>query len=222
MKYEVDAAGVELIASFEGYVNGVYNDSRGFCTGGFGHLFHESPATEEDHRLYDGKGKTFWLKMLHNDIYRDAIEPMNATLHVQLDQNEINPVASACYNCGPGFVEGTVGRLINARKWNAAANAFMLWDHPSVLIPRREQERALFLQGVREGGPPFPWLEPWERSAVLEDDILVRTNRDQLRRKQLRAEMTVYRKRVWHAAQGAGGWEIRFRRQRYRTLWART
>jgi GH24 family phage-related lysozyme (muramidase) len=225
VRYAIDQAGVELIASFEGYVDGVYADSEGFATCGYGHLLHESPPTDADRREYDGRGRAFFLNLLHEDIERDAIGPMNAALRVPLDENELNAVADACYNCGPGFVEGTVGELINRRQFAAAANAFMLWDNPPVLIPRRETERRLFLTPVHPS-LPFPWLEPWERAAVLEYDELLAHDKDRNRRLVLRVVMTGYRKGIWLAAEGKtkapAGWEILNRRQRYQSLLART
>lgn len=221
MRYAIDKAGVELIASFEGFINGVYADSRGFATCGYGHLLHESEPTAEDHRTYDGRGRTFYLGLLHQDIERDAIGPMNKVLHVALNQHEVNAVASACFNCGPGFVEGTVGRDINAHQLRAAADAFMLWAHPSVLAGRRESERRLFLTPVHPS-IPFPWLEPKERAAVEEYDHLLAHKENRPRRLVLGAVMTGYRKAIWHAAQGKGGWDVLNRRQRYQSLLVRT
>ncbi|MFZ1925300.1 MAG: lysozyme [Solirubrobacteraceae bacterium] len=221
MRYAIDQAGVELIAGFEGFVDGVYADSRGFATCGYGHLLHESAPTEQDHREYDGRGRTFFLGLLREDIERVAIGPMNQALRVSLNQNEVNAVASGCFNCGPGFVEGTVGREINAHRLVAAANAFMLWAHPSELVPRREAERRLFLTPVH-ASTPFPWLEPKERAAVVEYDRLLAHKEDEARRVVLRAVMTGYRKAIWHAARGKGGWDVQRRRQRYESLLVRT
>lgn len=221
MTYLVDGAGIELIAGFEGYVNGAYNDSDNppNATCGYGHLIHTGPVTEQDKRDYDGRGRVFFLDLLHQDIQRVALAPMERYLHVPLNQNQINAVTSATFNCGPGFVEGTVGKLINARAWGPAASAFMLWAHPAVLAGRRGTEARLFRTPV---SPPLPWLEPNERRWVLEYDRLHSHKQDPGRQRVLRAVMTAQRKLIWHAAQGPGGWGIRNRRQRYHTLLVRT
>jgi GH24 family phage-related lysozyme (muramidase) len=221
MRYSIDQAGVELIASFEGYVDGVYNDSRGFATCGIGHLLHESPASSADHREYDGRGRGFFLGLLREDIQRDAIGPMNTVLHAPLNQNQVNALASLAFNTGPGSLYGTVGRDINARDYAAAADAFLLWSHPSVLLARREQERRLFLMPAKPK-VRFPWLEPDERRWVEEYDHLHSHHVNPGRQRVLRAVMTGRRKAIWRAARGAGGWEIRSRRQRYASLRART
>lgn len=218
--YSIDRAGLELIIGFEGFVNGVYDDSRGFATCGFGHLLHESPATEQDHREYDGRGRAFFEGLLHGDVERVAIAPMNQALHVPLNQHQVNAVASGCFNCGPGFVEGTVGREINAEHWQAAADAFLLWANPPVLRPRREEERALFLEPV-QAAVRYPWLLPAEREHVEEYDRLHAGNKDRPRRVVLRRLMIREREAIKHAARKTG-WEVEHRRQRYASLLART
>lgn len=226
MNYHLDQSGVELIASFEGFVDGVYNDSRGLATCGYGHLLHMSPATAADHRTYDGKGRAFFEHLLHDDIQRVSISAMDAALHVPLNANRVRAVASATFNCGAGFVSGTVGRLINERKWQAAADAFMLWAHPSVLIPRREQERALFMRPVKGAGNSvhLPWCLPDERSWCLEYDRLHKANRNVRRRRELREKM--HRRaidiRVAAQREGRHGWEHAHRRQRFHSLNARS
>jgi GH24 family phage-related lysozyme (muramidase) len=144
--YTIDAAGVELIAGFEGYVDGVYDDSDGYATVGFGHLLHESAATPADHREYDGRGKEFFTGLLHEDIHKIAILPMRFYIHVAMDQNRVNALASLGYNAGGGVFAGSMGRFCNAKDWAAAADEFIAWAHPSVLLGRRETERTLFLK----------------------------------------------------------------------------
>jgi GH24 family phage-related lysozyme (muramidase) len=218
--YSVDQAGVELIASFEGFVDGVYNDSEGYATCGYGHLLHYSPATEADHREFDGRGRAFYLKLLALDIKRDATDPMNHFLHVSLNQNQVNAVASACFNCGPGFVEGSVGNAINAENWRLAANDFMLWAKPAVLTARRQAEARLFLTPVKGA---FPWLTAEERRIVEEYDKLHNHRQNPGRQRVLRTVMLGIRKTIWRAAEAEkNGWDIRSRRQRYQTLLVRT
>lgn len=226
MSYSVNEAGVELIASFEGFVDGVYNDVEGYATVGYGHLLHYSNATPEDHRVWDGRGHAFYLSLLHQDINRLCVEPLAAFVHVPLNQNQVNALASAIYNCGAGFIEGTVGRLLNERRYFAAANAFLLWDHPEVLRPRRETERALFLRTPVER---LPWLEQYERRTVLEYERLVwHPSRGRAARaaelsriRVLRRLMLGYAHLILRAVARDHKWDVAFRRQRYRSLMAR-
>lgn len=61
-----------------------------------------------------------------------------------------------------------------------------------------------------------------ERRWIREFDRLRREHRGAARRRVLRRYMTRQRKRIWHAAQGAGGWNAHNRAARYRSLLART
>jgi GH24 family phage-related lysozyme (muramidase) len=217
--YSIDQAGVELIAGFEGFVNGAYNDSRWFATCGYGHLLHQSAATAQDHHTYDGKGRAFFLTLLHGDIQRVSIGPMNRYLHRPMSQGRVNAVASGCFNCGPGFVMGTVGREINAGHWQAAADAFRLWSTPPVLRARREIERALFLKAPK--AVKMPWLRADERAWCVEYDRLLKAGKNIGRRRELRTKMALRAAEIRHAAAHEGGWEKADRRHRYHSLKAR-
>jgi GH24 family phage-related lysozyme (muramidase) len=221
VSYALSHAGLELIMSFEGYRDGVYNDSRNFATCGYGHLLHTSLATHADHERYDGRGRTFFLDLLRKDVDRDAMSPMNRLIHAPLNEHQVDALASLAFNCGPGALEGTVGREVNERRYREAADAFLLWSHPPELRPRREQERALFLKPAQPG-VKLPWLEPDERRWVGEYDHLHSHHRDPERQHVLVAVMRGRRKAIWHAAQGQGGWEVHNRRQRYHSLRVRT
>lgn len=221
--YRIDSTGVELIASFEGFVNGVYNDVRGFATVGYGHLLHQSPATAADHRTYDGRGHGYFLKLLHDDIERVSMRPMRQYIHVPLNQNRVNALASLAFNCGGGALAGTIGRRLNARDYQGAADAFMLWVHPSVLRARREQERALFLRPAKSRrAVHLPWLRADERRWCEEYDRLKHADRDLARRRELRRLMHARAIDIRSAAKQEGGWERAHRRQRYRSLQARS
>ncbi len=71
--------------------------------------------------------------------------------------------------------------------------------------------------------PPDPLghLTPRERELCREYDRLKGENRDPERRRALRDEMAIQRKRIWRAAQETG-WEKANRAKRYRSLKART
>jgi predicted chitinase len=61
-----------------------------------------------------------------------------------------------------------------------------------------------------------------EKRWIREYDQLLHARREPHRRRVLRRVMTAERKRIWQAAQGAGGWTRAHRRERYRSLLART
>lgn len=220
--YQIDQAGVELIAGFEGYVGGAYNDSLGYATAGYGHLLHRSRATAEDHRTYDGKGRAFFLRLLHADIERVSMEPMRRLIHVPLNQHRVNALASLAFNCGPGCLAGTVGREVNARRFQQAADAFMLWVHPPELTGRRRIERALFLTPASKRKVKMPWLRADERRWCTEYDRLLARDENLERRRALRKAMHERAVDIRHAARNEGGWDKADRRQRYHSLIARS
>lgn len=65
-------------------------------------------------------------------------------------------------------------------------------------------------------------LMPLERGWVREYDRLRKAGGGGARRRELRRLMAQRRKAIWKAAQGPGGWGTHNRRQRYRSLLART
>jgi predicted chitinase len=71
-------------------------------------------------------------------------------------------------------------------------------------------------------------IDPWQSYTateirwIKEYDKLKKSNTNLARRRALQRAMTAQRKRIWQAAQGAGGWEAANRRKRYHSLLART
>jgi GH24 family phage-related lysozyme (muramidase) len=221
MTYQIDQAGVELIASFEGFVNGAYNDSEGFATAGYGRLLHRSPATAADHARYDGKGRAYFLGLLHEDIERVSMAPMRAAIHVPLNQNQINALASLAFNWGGGILSGHIGGLLNAKRYSAAGDYFLELAHPAILMARRRQERVIFNKPA--AALRFPWLSDRERKWVLEYDRLHKAGSGKPRRETLRRYMHREAVKIRSAAESRkNGWEVASRRQRYHSLMARS
>lgn len=212
-------AGVDLIIGFEGYEDGVYADVRGFSTGGYGHLFHMSAPTPAEHAKYDHRGRPYWRGVLEADIDRVVMAPMREFIHVDLNPHVIAGVGSATFNCGPGLLQGTVGRLLNAGKTHAALDAMVdLWDNPHVLRARRERERQVALAPVAVA---LPWLLADERRWILEYDRLKAHNQGLDRRRVLRRVLAKRDADIKYAVAHRGGWERAHRRQRHASIVAR-
>jgi lysozyme len=63
-------------------------------------------------------------------------------------QHQFDAMVSLCFNIGQGgFAGSTVAREAKAGRTQAAGDAFRKWGNPSILKPRRERERTLFLTG---------------------------------------------------------------------------
>ena len=133
-----------LIVGFEGKRNKAYQDTRGLWTIGVGHLI----KPDEQHLI-----KTVLTDEEVNNLLRHDLswcdEAIRTSVKVPLNQNQYDALYSLCFNIGAnGFKTSTIVRLLNQGDYKSAAEHFMDWVRPSVLIPRRKKEKALFLQDI--------------------------------------------------------------------------
>jgi GH24 family phage-related lysozyme (muramidase) len=210
--------GADLIAGFEGFVPHPYRDSIGKWTIGFGSTKGVGPNTPNVTRE-----QALARMMLEVDAtYGKAV----SDLGLPLNQNQFDALVSFVYNVGPGGIgpSTTVGKALRDHRWRDAADGLLAWDKAGGrvlpgLARRRAAERALFLTPESD---PFAGYTTSELRWIREYDRLVRAKRNVKRRQVLRRVMTQQRKRIWQAAQGAGGWDAAHRRARYHSLLART
>jgi lysozyme len=148
---QVDQAGEDFIREREGCVLHPYNDSRGFATVGVGHLIAQRPVNDEDRIRYAGFDLADADALLARDL--DSFEAAVADafkgspLAKGAYQHQFNAACSLAFNIGAGgFANSTVAHEIKAGHREKAADAFLLWDKPPELKPRRTLERALFLK----------------------------------------------------------------------------
>jgi GH24 family phage-related lysozyme (muramidase) len=81
----LDAEGVNLIASFEGYVGRPYNDAVGYATVGYGHLIGYRHVTSADIAHFAGWTQVDYKRLLKTDCARFEAAVRQA-IHVQLTQ----------------------------------------------------------------------------------------------------------------------------------------
>ena len=157
MPMKTSATGREAIALREGRVLHTYRDTRGIPTIGVGHTSAAGPPTVVD-------GMVITLAQCDEILARDlgTFEgAVNRAISVPISRNAISPNAfdacvSLAFNIGaPGFAGSSVVRDINAGSMQAAADAFLMWDHPPELLGRRKGERAQFLR-PDSGSPADP------------------------------------------------------------------
>lgn len=144
---KVSAAGVGLIARFEGCVLRPYRDAVGVWTIGFGHTAGVNSFTPPL------RSRAVAMTLLREDLDKHYAPPV-AALPVPLTQNRFDALVSLVYNCGPGCIAPgtTVGAAVRRGDWAAASAGFMLWNKAGGrvldgLTYRRRQERALFDRG---------------------------------------------------------------------------
>ena len=135
----VSPRGLQLIASFEGFVPTPYNDAAGNATIGYGHLIHAGPVTEADRAKWGTLTHARGLDLLATDAERFAANVTQA-VHVRLGilpgrrLARFDALCSFCFNIGTGaFNRSHVLALVNERgaprDWTPAATAMLAWDH---------------------------------------------------------------------------------------------
>lgn len=148
-------AGLKLIERFEGFSDKQYKDAVGVPTIGYGTTASVVSPLPETCTQAEAEG---WLRK----YVAEACEPSVNRLGVPLNSHQFDALVSLVYNCGPGVLEGTIGQLLRARNYAAAANAFMLYVHAGGqviqgLVNRRAAEKALFKTPVPRPKPPDPY-----------------------------------------------------------------
>lgn len=150
----VDGAGIDFIKREEGVRDRPYDDSRGFATVGVGHLIKRGPvssmsATERERWILTDVEVD---ALLRKDLVRfegAVAKAFVAKGALAVTQDRFNAATSLALNIGEGgFASSTVADRIAHGQLKAAADAFLRWDRPPELLPRRKRERALFLRAV--------------------------------------------------------------------------
>lgn len=144
----VDNKGLEFIMQEEGLILRPYNDAVGHATIGVGHLLHYGPVTPSDRAKYASFTRSDAMALLRKDLdrFEKAVRSVTKDSKVKITQRRFNALVSLAFNIGEvGFKDSSVARFLKAGDKARAADAFLLWAKPSVLLGRRKRERALFL-----------------------------------------------------------------------------
>lgn len=151
MTQRTSPKGVDFLVREEGLVPYAYNDPAGHATFGVGHLIHLGRVTSRDIAKYGSVrrplSRAYALRVFRNDLkkYEAAVRK---AVGRRVDQQQFDAMVSLCFNIGTGgFAGSTVARRSRERRPKLAADAFRMWIRPSILKPRRERERRLFLTG---------------------------------------------------------------------------
>lgn len=133
----------------EGVRNDVYRDSAGFLTVGVGHLVKPGESYKLGQRISDDEVN----RLLREDV--EEFETLvNTVVKIPLSQNQFDALVSLSFNIGPGgFKKSSVLRFLNLGQFEAAANAFLLWNKAGGkvskgLVNRRAEEKQSFLSAI--------------------------------------------------------------------------
>lgn len=139
----LSAAGLRLIATFEGFRAEPYPDSGGKATIGYGHLIQ--PADRFRPPISEAEA----LGVLRRDV-ASAEAAVRDAVHVPVTQREFDAMASLAFNIGGGaFARSTLVRLLNRGDRAGAAAEFSRYIRAggkvvAGLVRRRQVERNVF------------------------------------------------------------------------------
>jgi lysozyme len=147
MLRSINTAGLNLIKSFEGCELKAYQDVAGIWTIGYGHIH----GVREGMTITADQATAF----LQQDLADTEAFVDSMTSAVPTTNNQYSAMVSLCFNIGRGnFQASSVLRLHRAKNYNAAADAFLMWDKSHVdgrlvevqgLLNRRQAEKDLYL-----------------------------------------------------------------------------
>lgn len=162
---EINKAGVELVKSFEGIVDGdpatvnldPYLDPIGIWTIGWGHAIWQGgdfvrgkENRKKAQSLYPGGITLAQAEALLRADLLDTCRDVESVLKVKVIDNQFAALVSFAYNVGIGNLKkSTLLRLVNAGDFANAANEFVKWNKAggrvlAGLTRRREAEAKLF------------------------------------------------------------------------------
>lgn len=158
----VNDAALDLICSFEGWVDHWYVDPVGIWTVCYGHT---DAAGEPKYAAT--KNKTFTKAegrlILERDLAQYAAH-VRGSVHAPLTANQFGALTSICYNIGPSnFMGSSLVKRLNAGDYEGAAEQFKRWNKGRVkgkltelkgLTRRRAAEAALFRSGATTPAKP--------------------------------------------------------------------
>lgn len=162
---EINQAGLDLIKSFEGIVDGdpttvnydAYLDPIGIWTIGWGHAivvgndFLRGPQNRAQARaLYPGGITLEQAEALLRADLMDTCRDVESLVGVTITDNQFAALISFAFNLGVGNLKkSTLLRLVNAKDFSGAAGEFQKWNKAggkvlAGLTRRRAAEAALF------------------------------------------------------------------------------
>ena len=144
---QLSSKGLALLKASEGFRSRVYLDVDGLPTIGYGHrLLHPESFP-------NGVCEAEAAQILISDI-RESEQVVRGMVKVPLTQGQFDALVDFVFNLGSGRLHNsTLLADLNARRYEAAAEQILLWDHAdanenAALQARRNAEFQLFSPGM--------------------------------------------------------------------------
>lgn len=137
---------LKFLGDEEGCRLKAYQDVAGVWTIGYGMtMLHGRPVQPTD-EITQSEADAQFKKTAQ--IFQASVERL---VKVPLTPNQLSAIVSLAYNIGIlAFASSTLRRKVNAKDYSGAADEFLRWtragSHKTILKPRRERERALYLK----------------------------------------------------------------------------
>jgi GH24 family phage-related lysozyme (muramidase) len=155
----LSSQGAQFILAWEGFRAQCYNDSKGNCTIGIGHLVHTGPATTADTAQWGTITEDRALAIALEDAKVNGADAIQQNISVELTQPQIDSLICLGFNTGPRSLGPghDVTNAVNSKPgdpsqydawYGRVKAALMEWANPSELTRRRQSEGYLFATGA--------------------------------------------------------------------------
>lgn len=139
----MDAKGIAFLVQEEGLRLTPYLDTKGIPTVGVGCTYYE-----------DGSKVKIWdpeiTKERAIELFKNVLKHYELAVYSvcrdDINQNQFNSLCSLCYNIGVNaFKKSTLVRTVNLNPMDTKIkDAWLMWQRPPELRPRRNREIALY------------------------------------------------------------------------------
>ena len=159
MAMKTSDEGIFALALHEGIVPAPYKDSVGVWTYGIGHT--AAAGGPDPSKMARGMPQNLDAALRDVfDLFRADLPKyeagVNRAVKAKITQAQFDALVSFHYNTG-AIGKASLVKKLNAGDVAGAAAGFMAWRKPAEIIPRREDEQALFAKGVYPTGSATVW-----------------------------------------------------------------
>ena len=159
MAMKTSDEGIFALALHEGIVPAPYKDNVGVWTYGIGHT--AAAGGPDPSKMARGMPQNLDAALRDVfDLFRADLPKyeagVNRAVKAKITQAQFDALVSFHYNTG-AIGKASLVKKLNAGDVAGAAAGFMAWRKPAEIIPRREDERALFAKGVYPTGSATVW-----------------------------------------------------------------